>query len=332
MLAIVAISHLYDRNDDVTFIRMLKEEGFEVTLISEERFCRGHASDEEAIELLSGVSAIIAAGDRYPSTVIESLPDLRLIARLGVGFDTVDVTSATANDVVLTITPKSNHEAVAEHAIALLMTLAKSIVSRDKAMRAGKWATQPLMSIRGATLGIVGLGRIGCSLATRALAMKMKILAVEPFPNMDFVRENEIQLLDLESLLMKADYVSLHCPLSNETSGLIDHTKLILMKPDSVLINTARGSLVVESDLIESLRSGQIGGAGLDVFECEPTNSSNPLYTMDNVVVSPHIAGNDTLSLDETRNEAAQYVIDLFNGRWPDGSVVNKELKGKWTW
>ena len=118
---------------------MLKRAGFEINLIENDRFPRGHASDEEEIELLQGASAVIAAGERYTREVIESLPDLRSIARLGVGFDRVDVPAATANDVVLTITPNSNHEAVAEHAFALIMAVAKSIVSKDKAMRAGEW-------------------------------------------------------------------------------------------------------------------------------------------------------------------------------------------------
>jgi phosphoglycerate dehydrogenase-like enzyme len=211
------------------------------------------------------------------------------------------------------------------------MAVAKSIVSRDKAMRAGEWPTQPLMPIRGATLGIVGLGRIGRDLALRALAMKMNVLAAEPQPDMDFVHEHGIQLVDLDALLRSADYVSLNCALSEETRGLIDRHKLALMKPEAMLINTARGGLIVEADLVEALKSGQIGGAGLDVFELEPTDPDNPLYIMDNVVVSPHMAGNDILSVEDMGNEAAQCVIDLFNGRWPDGAVVNNELKGRWS-
>jgi len=329
-IAINPLSHV--SNEEVPFIRMLKGEGFEIKLIDDDRFPHGNASDEEEIELLHAASAVIAAGERYSRKVIESLPDLRLIARVGVGFDSVDVAAATANDVVLTITPNSNHEAVAEQAIALIMAVAKSIVSRDKAMRAGGWPTQPLMPIRGATLGIVGIGRIGRDLAVRALAMKMNVLAAEPQPDMDFVHENGIQLLDLDALLENSDYVSLNCALSKETRGLIDRHKLALMKPGAVLINTARGGLVVEADLIEALKSGQIGGAGLDVFELEPTDPDNDLYTMDNVVVSPHMAGNDILSVEDMGNEAARCVIDLFNGHWPDGAVVNNELKGRWSW
>ena len=199
-------------------------------------------------------------------------------------------------------------------------------------MRRGEWPTQPVRPIRGSTLGIVGIGRIGRSLAVRALGMKMTVLAAEPFPDEAFVRENGIQLVDLDTLLAESDYVSLNCALSESTRGLIERHKLALMKPDAVLVNTARGGLIVEADLIEALESGQIGGAGLDVFEEEPTSPNNPLYSMENVVVSPHLAGNDDLSMEEMGNEAAQCVIDLSQGRWPEGAVVNNELKGRWTW
>ena len=328
----VAVSTLRVTDEEVAFIRALKSHGFEVKLIGDALFSLGHASDGEEIELLTGASAVIASGERYPASVIESLPDLRVIARFGVGFDKVDVAAATAHDVVLTITPNSNYEAVAEHAMTLIMAVAKSIASNDRAMRAGGWPTQPQMPIRNATLGIVGLGRIGRSLATRARAMRMNVLAAEPRPDRDFVRANDIQLLDLDTLLARSDYVSLNCALSDETRGLIDRQKLALMRPEAVLVNTARGGLVVEADLVEALRSGQIVGAGLDVFEEEPSDPDHPLYAMDNVVVSPHIAGNDTLSMEEMGNEAAQCIIDLSSGRLPDSAVVNNELKGRWSW
>ncbi len=328
----VAVSTIRVSDEEAAFIQMLKSRGFEVNLIGDERFAHGNASDEEEIAILRGASAVIAAGERYSASVIEALPDLRVIARFGVGFDKVDVAAATANDVVLTITPNSNYEAVAEHAIALVMATARSIVNRDAAMRRGEWPTKPVRPLRGATLGIVGLGRIGRSLAVRALGMKMNVIAAEPFPDDAFVRDNAIGLVELDVLLAESDYVSINCALSEATRGLIDRQKLALMKPDAVIVNTARGGLIVEADLIDALQAGRIGGAGLDVFEREPTSPDNPLYSMDNVVVSPHLAGNDDLSMEDMGNEAAQCVIDLSEGRWPEGAVVNDELKGRWTW
>ena len=324
----------YDDKFDETraFVSMLRGQGFEVRIVGDVRFAQGLASDEEEIEALLGASAVIARGERYPARVLTSLPGLRVVARLGVGFDKVDLAAATANGIAVTITPNSNHDAVAEHAMALILALAKFVVTGDKAMRDGQWPNMSRRPLRGSTLGIVGLGRIGRSLAVRALAMKMRVIATETQPNVSFVQENDIQLADLDTLLGRADHVSLNCPLNDETRGMINSQKLALMRDGAALINTARGGLVVEADLVDALASGRIAGAGLDVFEQEPTEPMNPLYALDNVVVSPHVAGNDVLSVEEMGREAAQCIIDLSEGRWPDGAVVNDELKGNWRW
>ncbi len=147
-----------------------------------------------------------------------------------------------------------------------------------------------------------------------------------------FVKGQGIKLLDLDALLKTADYVSLHCPLTDETLGMIDREKFALMKPGASLVNTARGSLVVEGDLVDALQSGQIGSAELDVFEQEPTAADNPLFELDNVIVSPHVAGLDDLLAKAIRTEAANCIVSLYRGEWPAGAVVNDELKGRWRW
>ena len=313
-------------------IRLLEGRGFDVRVVDDLMFGQGHRSDEEEIEYLQGANATVAWGERYPAPVIEALPDLRVIARMGVGFDKVDLKSASEHGVVVTITPNSNHEAVSEQAISLIMGIAKGTVTVDKAMRNGGWPSEPRKPIRGSTLGIVGLGRIGRSLAVRAVAMRMRVIATELYPDREFVAEHGIELVNLDTLLGSADYVSLHCPLNDETRGFINKNTLATMNPNGVLINTARGGLVVESDLVDALRSGQIAGAGLDVFEEEPTPTDNPLYSLDNVIVSPHIAGNDELSMVEMGLEAAQNIADLYDGKWPGGSVVNRNIEGCWSW
>ena len=313
-------------------IRLLEGRGFDVRVVDDVMFGQGLRSDEEEIEYLKGANAVVAWGERYAAAVIEGLPDLRVIARLGVGFDRVDLKSASERGVVVTITPNSNHEAVAEHALALIMGLAKTIVAGDKAMRAGGWPGGPRKPLRGSTLGIVGLGRIGRSLAVRAVAMRMRVIATELYPDREFVDEHGIELVDIDTLLGSSDYVSLHCPLNDETRGFINKTTLESMNPKGALINTARGGLVVERDLLGALKSGQIAGAGLDVFEEEPTDPKNPLYELDNVIVSPHVAGNDELSLVEMGLEAAQCIVDLHDGVWPGGLVVNRDLEGRWSW
>ena len=311
---------------------MLEENGFEVRMVGDDRFSGGLTGDGEVIEVLRGASAVIAHGERYSGVVLENLPDLRVVARNGVGFDKVDIAAATANDVVVTITPTANHQAVAEHALAMIMGLAKFLVSSDKETRGGAWTRNQRKPLRGSTLGIAGLGRIGKSLAVRALGLKMQVIAAELYPDETFVKQHGIELVDLDTLLQRADFVSIHMPLSDETSGIIDGGKLGLMKPTAYIVNTARGGLIVEADLDQALRSGQIAGAGIDVFEQEPTDPKNPLYELDNVIVSPHVAGIDDVSSEEMGIEAAQSIIDLFQGRWPEGAVINDGLKGKWRW
>ncbi len=313
-------------------VRLLEGRGFDVRVVDDVLFGQGNRSDEEEIEYLKGANGVVAWGERYPAAVIEALPDLRVIARMGVGFDKVDLKSASERGVVVTVTPNANHEAVAEHALAFIMSLAKLMVTGNKRMREGEWPSGPGKPLRGSTLGIVGLGRIGRSLAVRAVAMRMRVIATELYPDREFVAEHGIELVDLDTLLGSSDYVSLHCPLNDETRGFVNKTMLESMNPNGVLINTARGGLVVESDLVDALKSGQIAGAGLDVFEEEPTDPNNPLYELDNVIVSAHVAGNDELSLVEMGLEAAQNIIDLHDGKWPGGSVVNRDLEGRWSW
>ena len=313
-------------------IKLLEGRGFDVRVVDDVLFGQGNRSDEEQIEYLKGANATVAWGERYPAAVIEALPDLRVVARMGVGFDKVDLKTASERGVVVTITPNANHEAVAEHALALIMGLAKTLVTSDRHMREGGWPAGPGKALRGSMLGIVGLGRIGRSLAVRAVAMRMRVIATELYPDRAFVEEHGIELVDLETLLGGSDYVSLHCPLNDETRGFVNKTFLESMNPNGVLINTARGGLVVEDDLHDALKSGQIAGAGLDVFEEEPTDPNNPLYELDNVIVSAHVAGNDELSLVEMALEASQNIIDLHDGKWPGGSVVNRDLEGRWSW
>ena len=321
-----------DYAGDSHHVIMLRDAGFDVRVIEDKEFVLGKRSDQEEIATLSGASATPAGGERYTAHVIESLPDLRVIARLGVGFDRVDLHAATERGVVVTITPTANHEAVAEHALALILAVAKSIVPADREMRSGGWASRHSTALRGRTLGIVGLGRIGRSLAILAQGLGMRVIAAEVAPDRSFVEERDIQIVDLDFLLETADYVSLHCPLDDDTRGIINADRLARMKQDAVLVNTARGGLLVEADLVEALSSSTIGGAALDVFEQEATAADNPLFKLDNVIVSPHVAGNDDIAVESMHIEAAQCVIDLSRGVWPDGAVVNGELKGHWRW
>lgn len=275
---------------------------------------------------------MIAGAEWLTRSVLKALPELRVVARAGVGYDRVDVAAATECGVVVTITPTANHEAVAEHALALLLAAAKSITWQDRQVREGHWPRQPTVPLRGRTLGILGLGRIGRSLAVRALGLGMRVVATEKWPDQEFLRAHAIELVDFDRLLAESDFLSVHCPLDAQTKGLFRREVFERMKPGSVFINTARGELVVEEDLLAALRSGRLRAAGLDVLASEPPPPDHPLLQLDNVVLTPHLAGVDERSLEDMGIECAQNIIALYQGRWPEPAVVNGSLKGRWSW
>lgn len=319
-------------NQPGPFVDLLRSAGFDVRYPKDPTFTRGLGTEQQTIDELRGVSAVLAGGERITAPVMAASPELRVIARSGVGYDRIDVPAATRHRIALTITPTANHEAVAEHTLALVLAVAKSIVSGDRAVRAGHWPKQALQPIRGTTLGIVGLGRIGRSTAVRAAALGMRVIAAEKFPDMKFIQAQRIELVELDDLLARSDYVSIHCPSNAETRQMFNARLFARMKRGAVLINTARGELVAEADLLAALTSGQLGGAGLDVFEQEPPSTDNPLFKLDNVVVSPHMAGNDVLSQLNMSIEAAECIIKLSRNEWPAGAVVNAELQSSWKW
>jgi phosphoglycerate dehydrogenase-like enzyme len=320
------------REQPAPYVRILREAGFEVRYPKNPRFARGLGGPAEVIDELQGVHAVIASGEAYTSDVLEALPQLRVIARAGVGYDKVDVAAASRHGIPVTITPTSNHEAVAELTLALLLAATKSIVVNDRAVREGNWPRKLLRPIRRQVMGILGLGRIGRSTAVRAAALGMRVLATEAAPWQEFVEQHAIELVDFPTLLAESDFLSIHCPLTAETEGLFNAQVFARMKVGSVLINTARGRLVVERDLVEALRNGPLSAAALDVFEQEPPDSDNPLFKLDNVVLSPHLAGTDELSLEGMGVEAADCIVKLYQGTWPEGAVVNEQLRDTWRW
>jgi D-3-phosphoglycerate dehydrogenase / 2-oxoglutarate reductase len=311
-------------------VSILEQAGISVKFCEHLELPNACVTEDEIIHHLRGVVGVIAGAELFSKRVIEGLPQLRVIARAGVGYDRVDVAAATARQIAVTITPNANHECVAEHTLALLFAAAKSVVANDAIVRQGKWIRPLTEPLRGATFGIVGLGRIGKSLAVRLKALRMRVLVSEKFPPVEFITQQGLELVSLPELLRESDYVSLHCPVTPETEGLMNAQLLSLMKPTATLINTARGNLIVERDLVAALRTGQLRTACLDVFDPEPPEADHPLLSLPNVILSPHLGGLDKLSLQNMGNEAAQAIVDLLHGRWPTGSVVNEELKAAW--
>jgi D-3-phosphoglycerate dehydrogenase len=331
-MAVVLITPEVMLHKDAPYVEMLNEAGFGVAYPKNPIFTRGLCSVAETIDELSRCDGVIAGGEVFSRNALAALPRLRVIARSGVGYDKVDVAAATEHNVVLTITPTANHESVAEHALMLLLAVAKRLPFNDRKARAGEWPMRPSHPVRGTTVGMLGLGRIGRSFAVRARALGVQLIATETCPDRDFVREHDIELVDFDTLLARSDYLSIHCPLNDETRGRFDKAAFVKMKPGSSLINTARGGIVVESELIAALESGHLRGAGLDCFEQEPPSPDNPLFQMEQLVCTPHIAGSDDKSQEDMGIEAADCIIKLHAGVWPAAAVVNRELQDKWKW
>lgn len=276
--------------------------------------------------------AVVAGSEPWPESLIAACPKLRVLSRTGVGFDAIDLSACDKHRVVVATTPGVNHHAVAEHTFALLFGVARGFPSRDQYVRACAWKRVSTPRIMGTTLGIVGLGRIGRAVATRAVGIGMKVVAFDPYPNREFAEQWGIELADLETLLGRSDYVTLHLPMGQETKHIMNDATFAKMKPGSVLINTARGLLVDEPALVRALQSGHLRGAGLDVFEVEPLPGDSPLLKMNNVLLSGHLAGLDHESQFDTLTMCAETIVSLSKGEWPTECIRNLAGVSNWKW
>src|SRR5262245_33919273 len=312
---------------EASFVPALRGAGFD--LVYPKR--RAQMVEAELLEQLAGVKATIAGSEPYTPRVLDAHPQLRVIARAGVGYDAVDVHAATERGIAVTITPNTNQDAVAEHTFGMMLALAKSIVTQHQGTVAGKWPRQANLPLRGRTLGIAGLGRIGKAVAILGQCFGMKLLAYEPYPDHAFAAKYGLRFVSFDELLAESDYLSLHMPATVESRQLINRATLAKMKPTAFFINTARGALVNEADLVDALRNKRIAGAAIDVFEEEPPGD-HALFHLENVVVTPHAAGVDLQSRDDMALSAAQAIISLSRGEWPAEKIVNPEVRERFRW
>jgi phosphoglycerate dehydrogenase-like enzyme len=279
-------------------------------------------SPAELQALLDGdVVAAIVSTDPFTAEVLASASasTLRVIARVGVGVDSIDVAVATARGIAVTVTPGANEDTVADHTVALMLAALRRVAEKDAAVRAGRWErTGPHAPrlLTGATVGLVGYGNIGRRVARRLAGFDVELIVSDPALDPTGGGGSDPAVVPLDELLERGDVVSLHCPLGPATRGLIGRAELARMRPHAVLVNVARGPVVDEAALIEALRAGTIGGAALDVFETEPPTGS-PLLDRADVVLSPHVGGISTASLAEMTHRATATVIDVLAGRRP---------------
>lgn len=243
----------------------------------------------ELLELLPGMDAIITGTDELTAEVIAAAPRLKVIAKHGVGLDTVDVEAAEARGVLVRATAGAMHDSVADLALALVLALARDVVGAHAGVAAGAWRPTTGIELRGRTMGIVGIGRIGREVAHRAQAFGLEVCAHDPYPDEAWARERGVALVGLDELLERSDIVSLHAP-GGADGPLLGAMQLGRMRAGALLVNTSRGSLVDEEALAAALAAGRLGGAGLDVFAAEPPRDS-PLLGLANVVLTPHVGG-----------------------------------------
>jgi D-3-phosphoglycerate dehydrogenase len=251
------------------------------------------------------------------------------IVRLGIGYDSVDVKAATREGILVCNAPTYCVDDVADHAVALLLSAVRHLSRQDRWIRAGRWdrtGARPARRLRGCTLGLVGFGRIARAVAHRVSGFGLTLLAYDPFVDSGSMAALGVEETDLDGLLSRSDFVSIHCPLTDDTHHLFDARAFRLMKDGVFLVNTSRGSIIDEVALAEALRMGKVWGAGLDVFEYEPLPLDSPLREFDNLILTPHVGANSEESRDDLYRAGYQIALDLQQGRWPQG-VVNPEVR-----
>ena len=269
-------------------------------------------TEDELIPLLKECDGYIAGLDFITERVIQECNHLKVISRYGAGYDRVDISAAKKKGIVVTNTPGVNAEAVGELAIALALTVARHITSLNSCTRNGEWIRSTGMELKNKTIGIMGLGAIGKTVARCATGFEMNVIAYDPFINDLFCKSNNIKNCTFDEVCEQADIISLHLPLLDSTKHLINKIAISKMKPTTIIINTSRGGIIDEAAAYNALKSGKLGGLGLDAFEIEPPKNS-PLFELDNVVVTPHTGAHTQEATTNMANASVKNLIDILS-------------------
>jgi len=289
-------------NCDDNTIKLLKDAGFDRIVIPGRKL-----EINEFKDLISDADGIIAGTEQITKELLDHAKSLKVISRFGVGTDNIDLVAAGEKKIIVLNTPSAPTDAVAELTIALILNIIRKISVVNEAMHSGQW--KPVMGtlLRGKTMGIIGLGRIGKEVIRLLSSFGLIMIAYEPYPNIQFIKEYNIKLLSYEEVISISDIISLHVPLTEKTYHMIDHGEFSIMKPSAILINTARGSLINEEALINALKLNLISGAALDVFENEPYDGE--LAKFDNVILTSHIGSMTTETRIKMEREAVENLI-----------------------
>jgi D-3-phosphoglycerate dehydrogenase len=299
----------------------------EAGITLEEGFCE---SPDDVIERGADADVLwLSWKPNIDRAILEMMPRLRLVIRWGIGYEQIDLETATELGIAVANAPTYGTDDVAEHTLALLFALERHIVSFDGDMRKGGWTTpQPgsIRRIRGRTVGLLGVGRIGAAFAHRAKGIGLEVIGFDRYRSAEDFAGIGVEQVSLDELAARSDYVSVHVPHTPETNGIVDIGFLGQMKPTAYLINTSRGKVVNEVDLVEALKAGTIAGAGLDVFWTEPLPPDSPLRTLPNVILTPHYAGYSADSWADLREEMCRTTIEFLTNGWAE-TIVNPQVR-----
>lgn len=302
-------------------IEMLQREGLQVDV-------QTGLSPQALIELIPAYDALIVRSETKVTTdVLAAGSQLKVIARAGVGVDNINLDAATQLGIMVVNAPGGNTISAAEHTIAMILALARHIPQAHDSLHAGEWKRSRFMGVevRGKTLGCLGLGRIGSEVARRAQGLEMQVIAYDPYISAEYASHLHVDLASFETVLSKADFITIHLPKTDDTAGLLDTQMLAMTKPGVRIVNCARGGIVDELALLAALDSGHVAGAALDVFNQEPLPADSPLLRHPRVIVTPHIAGSTVEAQDQVAIDVAEQVIDVLAGR-PARYAVNAPL------
>ncbi|MGZ4738219.1 MAG: phosphoglycerate dehydrogenase [Ilumatobacteraceae bacterium] len=301
--------------------RLLQQAGLSIRLEPK----LGARTSTELIALLGDAVAVIASNDPFSADVFDACPNLKVIARTGIGVDAIDVPAATRAGVMIATAPGTNEETVADHTLALMLALVRRLVEHDRSLREHRWDRAGGITpndLVGATVGVIGSGAIGRGVIRRVLAFGSRVLVCDPVLT---AAPEGTELVTLDQLLSQSDVVTLHVPLLEQTRGLIGARELALMRPTAVLVNASRGHIVDEAALADALRNHRLAAAGLDVFAEEPPFASE-LLDLPNVIVTPHVAGISHRAIAAMNEVATRSVIAVLSGDVP-ANVVNHEAR-----
>ena len=291
------------------------------------------AGDFEALlKKHAPVHGVALGATRFGEPELDASKDMKVVTRIGVGYDAVDVAALSRRKVPLMVVGTANSPSVAEQALFMMLTLAKRAVEMHTLVKEGKWSTRlgklPY-DLFGKTVLIIGFGRIGTRTAKRCLAMEMNVLIHDPYRAPEEIKAAGCEVVaDLDAALPRADFVSIHCPKTPETIGMFNAARLRRMKPSAYLINTARGGIVDEAALYDALSSGKLAGAGLDVFEQEPPPVPNSLFELPNVIIAPHVAGVTREAVDRMSEQTARNILSALEGEPIRQNVINQDVLG----